>query len=131
MLLADLNLGDVLWSMIALFFFVIWLWIIFGIITDIFRSKDLSGAVKAIWVIFLVFLPFLAVLVYLIARGHGMSERALQAHADAQKQFDAYVRQTAGVSTGPAGEIQSAKELLDSGAITQEEFDRIKSQALA
>ena len=97
MLLADINLGDVIWSMIIFFFFIIFLWMIF---------------------------------VYLIVRGHGMSGRMAKSQAEAQAQFDDYVRQTAGTSSA-AGEITSAKALLDSGAISQDEFERIKQQALA
>jgi hypothetical protein len=130
MILADINLADIMWSMMAFFFFIIVLWMIFGIITDVFRSDDLSGASKAIWCIFIIFLPWLAIFIYLIARGNGMTERAMKSNAAAQAQFDAYVRETAGPA-GPAGEIKSAKELLDSGAISQEEFERIKAKALA
>lgn len=129
MIIADINLGDVLWSMIAFFFFVIFLWIIFGIIGDIFRSDDLSGVSKALWCIFIIFVPWLAIFIYLIARGHGMSDRALAANQKAQAQFNDYVRQTAG--SNPAEQIASAKELLDAGTITQDEFDQIKRSALA
>jgi hypothetical protein len=130
MVLADITLGDVMWSMIAFFFFVIVLWMIFGIIGDIFRSKDLSGGAKALWCIFIIVLPWLAIFIYLIARGSGMSERAIQAQKDAQSQFDSYVRETAGSGT-PADQIASAKALLDSGAITQAEFDQLKQKAMA
>ena len=132
MILADINLGDVIWSMIAFFFFVIILWMIFGIITDIFRSDDLSGVTKAIWCIAIIIIPWLAIFIYLIVRGSGMAERSLKAQAQAKAQFDSYVRDTAGASAGgAAGEIKSAKELLDSGAISQAEFDQIKAKALA
>jgi hypothetical protein len=130
MVLADINLGDLMWSMIAFFFIVIVLWMIFGIIGDIFRSKDLSGGAKALWCIFIVVLPWLAIFIYLIARGSGMSDRAIQAQKDAQAQFDSYVRETAGSGT-PADQIASAKALLDGGAITQAEFDQLKQKALA
>jgi hypothetical protein len=129
MVLADINFGDVLWSMF-IFFFIIFLWMIFGIITDIFRSDDLSGVAKALWCIAIVLVPWLAIFIYLIARGKGMSGRANKANEDAQAQFDAYVKQTAGTS-GPADEIASAKSLLDSGAINADEFDRLKQAALA
>jgi ABC-type Fe3+ transport system permease subunit len=130
MLLADIDFADVIWSMIMFFFFVIFLWMIFGIIGDIFRSDDLGGGSKALWCIFIVFLPFLAIFIYLIVRGHGMAERAMKSNAQAQAQFESYVRETAG-SSGAAGEITSAKALLDSGAISQEEFERIKASAMA
>ena len=130
MLLADITLTDVIWSMFMFFFFVIFLWMIFGIIGDIFRSDDLGGVSKTLWCIAIVFFPFLAIFIYLIVRGKGMSERSLKASQQAQAQFDSYVRETAGPS-GPTAEIKNAKELLDSGAITQAEFDHIKSKALA
>lgn len=132
MLLADISFTDVIWSMIVFFFFIIFLWMIFGIIGDIFRSDDLSGVSKAIWCIALVFLPWLTIFIYLIVRGSGMARRSMEANAQAKAQFDTYVRETAGGgSGGPAGEIKSAKELLDSGAISQAEFDQIKARALA
>jgi hypothetical protein len=130
MVLADISFGDVIWSMIMFFFFVIVLWMIFGIIADIFRSKDLSGGVKALWCIALVIVPWLTIFIYLIVRGSGMTERSLEAHQQSQAQFDQYVKQTAGTAT-PADEISSAKALLDSGTISQEEFDQLKSGALA
>ncbi len=130
MLLAEIDFAEVIWSMVLFFFFVIFLWMIFGIISDIFRSEDLSGGMKAVWCIALVFLPWLTIFIYLIARGNGMAERSLKASAKAQAQFDDYVRQTAG-SGGATAEIQNAKALLDSGAITQAEFDQIKAKALA
>ena len=131
MILADISFSDVLWSMVVFFFFIIVLWMIFGIIGDIFRSDDLSGVTKALWCIALVLIPWLTIFIYLIVRGHGMAERSLQANAKARAQFDTYVRDTAGSGGGAAGEIKSAKELLDSGAITQAEFDQIKAKALA
>jgi hypothetical protein len=130
MLLADINFTDLIWSMFIFFFFVIFLWMIFGIIGDIFRSDDLSGVSKAIWCIGIVIIPWLAIFIYLIVRGHGMSERAMKSNADAQQQFESYVRQTAGTGSA-AGEIKSAKELLDTGAISEPEFERIKASALA
>ena len=129
MLLADINLGDVLWSMIAFFFFVIFLWIIFGIIGDIFRSKDLSGVTKALWCIAIVIVPWLTIFIYLIVRGSGMSDRALAAHQKAQAQFDSYVRETASTAT-PTEQITQAKALLDAGTIDQDEFDHLKATAL-
>lgn len=130
MLLADISFGDVVWSMFIFFFFIIFLWMIFGIIADIFRSDDLSGVSKALWCIAIIVVPWLAIFIYLIARGKGMSERALAANQQARAQMDAYVRQTAGTA-GPADEIASAKALLDSGAITADEFERLKQAALA
>lgn len=131
MILADINFADVMWSMIAFFFFVIVLTMIFQIIVDVFRSDDLSGASKAIWAIFIVLLPWLAIFVYLIARGGGMAERAVRSDQEAQEQFAAYVASVAPPGRSAAGEIADAKALLESGAITQAEFDALKSKALA
>ena len=130
LLAADYPFLDVFWTMILFFFWVAWIWVLVGIISDVFRRHDSSGFVKALWVLFLIFLPFLGVLVYVIANGKGMSERSFQ-HAQAQRaQFDDYVQSVA-TSTGPAHEIEKAKSLLDSGAITQSEFDSLKAKALA
>jgi hypothetical protein len=132
MVLADISFGEVLWSMLALFFFVIFLWIIFGIIADVFRSDDLGGVTKAIWCIALVLVPFLTAFIYLIVRGQGMAGRALKSNAAAQEQLAAYAR-TAGGATSPSAtdQIKDAKALLDSGAINADEFERIKASALA
>jgi hypothetical protein len=107
---------------------VIWIWIVITVFIDVFRRDDIGGWHKAAWVVFVIILPFLGVLVYLIAQHDGMRRRS-EKQAQAQKQaFDDYVRDTAG---GSAGEIAKAKELLDSGAITQEEFDKLKAKALS
>jgi hypothetical protein len=125
---ADYPFLDVLWSMIIFFFWVIWIWIVITVLIDIFRRDDIGGGSKALWVIFVVILPWLGVLVYLIAQHDGMRQRSIQ-QAQAQKQeFDSYVREAAG---GSADQIAKAKELLDSGAINQEEFNALKAKALA
>jgi len=125
---ADYPFVDVLWSMIIFFFWVIWIWIVITVLIDVFRRHDIGGWAKAAWVVFVVILPWLGVLVYLIVEHDGMRERSLS-QAQAQRQeFDNYVRTTAG---GSASEIAQAKELLDSGAITQEEFAALKAKALA
>jgi hypothetical protein len=125
---ADYPFMDVLWSMIIFFFWVIWIWIVITVLIDVFRRHDIGGWAKAAWVIFVVILPWLGVLIYLIVEHDGMRERSVK-QAQAQKeQFDDYVRDTAG---GSAGEIAKAKELLDSGAITQQEFDALKAKALS
>ena len=125
---ADYPFMDVLWSMIIFFFWVIWIWIVITVLMDVFRRNDIGGWAKAAWTIFVVILPWLGVLIYLIAEHNGMRERSVQ-QAQAQKeQFDDYVRDAAG---GSADEIAKAKELLDSGTITQEEFAAIKAKALA
>jgi Phospholipase_D-nuclease N-terminal/Short C-terminal domain len=127
---ADYPFLDVLWTMILFFLWVAWIWILISILMDVFRRRDISGWGKALWTIFVVALPFLGVLVYLIAEGKEMGERRIQEAQAAQSQFDDYVRTTAG-SGGAAAEIERAKGLLDSGAITQAEFDSIKAKALA
>ena len=124
---ADYPFLDVLWTMIIFFCWVIWIWIVITVLVDLFRRHDVGGWGKAAWVIFVIVLPFLGVLIYLIAQHDGMRERSVK-QAEAQKQaFDQYVRDAAG---GSAAEIAQAKELLDSGAITQEEFDTLKAKAL-
>jgi ABC-type multidrug transport system fused ATPase/permease subunit len=127
-LATDYPFLDILWTMIIFFAWVAWIWIAITVFIDIFRRHDISGWVKALWVVFVIILPFLGVLIYLIASHDGMADRNMKA-AQAQKdQFDAYVRDTAG---GSASEIAKAKELLDSGTISQQEFDQIKQKALA
>ena len=127
MILADINFADVLWSMLAFFFFVIFLWMIFGIVGDIFRSDDLSGVSKAVWCIFLVFLPFLTALVYLIARGKGLAERSAAARGGVVPETDDY---RPAASASPTEDIAQAKALLDAGTISQGEFEALKSKAL-
>ena len=129
MILADVNLGEILWTTLVIFFMVIYFMILFSILGDLFRDHDTSGWGKAAWVLFLVIAPFLAALIYLIARGNGMAKRSMAAQADAQKQFNEYVQSVAG-SGSPSDQIAQAKQLLDSGAIDQAEFDRLKAKAL-
>jgi Phospholipase_D-nuclease N-terminal/Short C-terminal domain len=127
-LAADYPFLDVLWTMFIFFLFIIWIWILITVFVDIFRRKDTSGFSKAAWIIFVIILPYLGVLIYLIANHEGMADRNIQA-AQAQKAAtDDYIRS---VSGGAAAEIERAKGLLDSGAITQAEFDSIKAKALA
>ena len=129
MILADVSFGQVLWSMLALFFLFIWIMILFQVLIDLFRDHSESGAMKALWVIFFVLAPFLAVFVYLIARGKGMAERNAALQQSSQKDFDQYVQSVAGGS--PTDQIAKAKELLDAGTIDQAEFDALKAKALA
>jgi ABC-type multidrug transport system fused ATPase/permease subunit len=131
MVLANVNLGDLLWSMVFFFFLFIWIMILLQVLADLFRDHSESGAMKALWVIFIVILPFLAVLVYLIARGKGMAERNAALQKNAQKDFDSYVQNAAGAGTSPTDQIAKAKELLDAGTIDQGEFDSLKAKALA
>ncbi|HEX6744727.1 MAG TPA: PLD nuclease N-terminal domain-containing protein [Solirubrobacteraceae bacterium] len=127
---ADYPFLDVLWTMIIFFTWVVWIWIMIVILTDVFRRRDISGWVKALWVVFLIVLPFLGALVYLIAQHDGMSQRQADAARGQKEQMDDYVRSVAG-SGGAAAEIDKAKQLLDSGAINQTEFDALKAKALA
>jgi hypothetical protein len=128
---ADYPFLDILWSMIIFFAWVAWIWILIVIIGDLFRRHDTSGFAKALWVIFLIVLPFLGVLVYLIVNSSGMAERSAERAREGQEQMAAYVRSVSGSSGGAASEIEKAKQLLDSGAITQEEYDGLKAKALA
>ena len=125
---ADYPFLDVLWSMLIFFVWVIWIWIVITVLIDVFRRHDIGGFAKALWVIFVVILPWLGVLIYLIAEHDGMRERSMRQAQSQKAELDEYVRETAG---GSAGEIAKAKELLDSGAITQEEFDALKAKALS
>jgi hypothetical protein len=127
---ADYPFLDVFWTMILFFFWVAWLVILFRIVADIFRRHDTSGWVKALWILFVIVLPFLGVLIYLIANGDEMGRRDLEQSRAARAEFDDYVRSVADTG-GPAAEIDRAKQLLDSGAISQAEFEAIKSKALA
>jgi hypothetical protein len=129
-LAADYPFLDVLWTMFIFFLFIIWIWILITVFADIFRRKDMSGIGKAVWIIFVILLPYLGVLVYLIANHDGMADRNLQQIQKQQQATDAYIQSVAG-SGGAAAEIEKAKGLLDSGAITQAEFDAIKQKALA
>jgi hypothetical protein len=127
---ADYPFMDVLWSMIIFFFWVIWIWIVITVLVDIFRRHDIGGWAKAAWVVVVVILPWLGVLVYLIAQHDGMRERSMKQAQAQRREFDDYVRDTAG-GGGSAADIAKAKELLDSGAITQQEFETLKAKALA
>jgi energy-coupling factor transporter transmembrane protein EcfT len=121
---------DILWTMIIFFAWVAWIWMLIVIFTDIFRRRDIGGWAKAAWIVFMIIIPFIGVLVYLIAEHKGMADRQADAMQQAQQQTDQYIRSVAG-SEGAADQIAKGKELLDSGAITQAEFDSLKSRALA
>ena len=129
MIAADYPFLDLLWTMVIFFLWVIWFWLLFTVFADIFRRHDISGVKKTVWIIFTILVPFLGVFVYLITQNVGMTERQLERTRAQREQFDAYVRETAG--GGAAAEIEKAKSLLDSGAITQAEYDAIKQKALA
>jgi hypothetical protein len=125
---ADYPFLDVFWTMILFFAWIAWIWIAITCFADIFRRHDIGGWHKALWVVFIIVVPFLGVLVYLIAQHDGMRDRSIERARQERAALDEYVRDTAG---GPASEIAKAKELLDKGAITQEEFDAIKAKAMA
>jgi hypothetical protein len=130
MLAADYPFLDVLWTMLIFFLWIMWFWLLITVFADIFRRRDISGWGKTAWLIFVIILPFLGVFIYLITPSDEMAQRNMDQARAQQQQFDAYVRETAG-SSGAAAEIEKAKALLDSGAITQAEFDAIKQKALA
>ncbi len=127
--LAEYQLGDALLTVLAIFFVVIWIWILITVMVDLFRDRELSGWWKAVWVFFLIFLPFLTVFIYLIARGNGMRDRAIEDQKEMKAATDAYIRETAGVS--PADEIAKLSELKRSGAISEAEFEALKAKALS
>ncbi|GAB3389950.1 SHOCT domain-containing protein [Humibacter soli] len=124
-----MNFWDVFWDIVWVFFFVAYLFVLFGIIGDLFRDHKLNGWWKALWILFLIFVPFLTALIYLIARGRGMSERSAAAAASARQQTDAYIQQVAGKS--PTEEISDAAKLLAAGTITTEEYEKLKAKALS
>jgi hypothetical protein len=128
-LAADYPFLDVFWTMVVFFVWIIWIWLLITIIADVFRRHDTSGFTKVLWIVFVILVPFLGVFVYLIVNHDGMAERGMQRANAERAQMDEYVRTAAG-SGGAADEIARAKGLLDSGAITQAEFDALKAKAL-
>jgi len=131
LLAADYPFLDVLWTMLVFFLWVSWFMILFHVVADIFRRRDASGAKKTLWLIFVLFLPFVGVFAYLIANSDDMAARNLERARAEQAQMDEYVRSAAGSGGGAAAEIDRAKALLDSGTITEPEFEAIKAKALA
>jgi len=127
---ADYPFLNILWSMIIFFAWVIWIWMMIVILTDVFRRPDIGGWAKAAWTVFLIVLPFLGVLAYLISQHDKMAERRVKDVQAQQAVVDSHIRDVSG-GDGPAGEIANAKQLLDSGAIDQTEFDQLKRRALA
>src|SRR5271167_1657221 len=121
---------EVFWTLLIFFAFIIWLWILCTVFTDIFRRHDTSGFVKVLWIIFIIIIPYFGSFIYLIVEHKGMTERAIAAQKQAQSQVDEYVKSVAGASD-PTEQIAKAKQLLDSGTISQAEFDQIKQKALA
>ena len=129
MLAADYPFLDVFWSMLIFFMFFIWIMILFKVFGDLFRRRDIGGGMKTVWIIFVILLPFLGVFIYLIAEGNKMAARDMDQMQAMKEQQDEYIKSVAGSSA--ADQISRAKQLLDSGAITQAEFDTMKQKALA
>ena len=127
---ADYPFLNVFWTMILFFFWVAWIWVLVGVVSDLFRRHDASGWLKALWLVCLIFVPFLGVLAYVIVNGQDMSRRGMERTQANQARFDGYVQSVA-KDGGSAGEIEKAKSLLDSGAITPAEYDSLKAKALA
>jgi ABC-type transport system involved in cytochrome bd biosynthesis fused ATPase/permease subunit len=128
--LAAYTFGDVMWTMLVFFAWIIFFWLLFTVFGDLFSRHDISGWAKTAWVILVIILPFLGIFIYLIANGKGMGERAAQRAQAQQSQMENYVRSVASSDSG-ADQIAKGKQLLDSGAITQAEFDQLKAKALA
>src|SRR5919201_4174396 len=129
MLIADYTLGDALLTVLEIFFLVLFFWILITIIGDLFRDHEMSGWGKAGWIILLVLVPFIGALIYLIARGEGMRERAAKEQAEVRRHMDAYIRETA--ATSPADELHKLNELRQKGALSDEEFEQAKAKLLA
>jgi Phospholipase_D-nuclease N-terminal/Short C-terminal domain len=127
---ADYPFLEVLWTLLVFFLWVAWFVLLFRVVADVFRRHDIGGGKKTVWLIFVLFVPFIGVFAYLIVNADDIARRNVQEVQAAQTQFDDYVKSVA-ASSGPASEIESAKKLLDSGAISQAEFEAIKAKALA
>ena len=127
-LAADYPFLEVLWTLLVFFVWVAWFWLLITVAVDVFRRRDIGGGKKTLWLLFMLFIPFIGVFAYLIVNHDEMAQRDIERAKAQQAQFDDYVKT---VSGGAATEIDKAKQLLDSGAITQSEFDAIKAKALA
>ena len=123
-----MSFWDIVWFIFITFVFVAYLMVLFSILGDLFRDKETSGVVKALWIIALLLFSFLTALIYLIVRGHGMADRSAKQAQEIKQAQDEYIRDVAGAT--PAEQIARAKELLDSGAISQAEYDQLKTKAL-
>ena len=120
---------QVFWWIIEVFILFAYLIVLFNIVSDLFRDRELGGFAKAVWLLLLLIVPILTALAYILVRGKSMAERSMAAHSQAKEQADAYIREVAGAN--PASEIATAKGLLDSGAITAEEFETLKTRVLS
>ena len=126
--IADITFGEILLIVFEMFLFVVWIWILFTIITDLFRNHDMSGLLKGVWIILLIFIPYITALIYLIVYGNDMRERTLRAQAEAKHQADDYIR--AAAQTSPADELHKLHELVEKGALTEAEYDKAKAKLL-
>ncbi len=131
MLGADWGTGEVLWSLIWFTLFFIWIWILIAVFADIFRSRDMGGVAKFLWVFFVIFMPYLGVFVYLIARGHKMSEHAAADAAAMDAAQKAYIRDAVGGGGGPAAELERLAALKANGTIDEAEFQKLKAQVVS
>ena len=131
MLAYDYPLLNLFWTMLIFFLWIAWFFLLFRVIADIFRSHDMGGFAKALWIIFVIFLPFLGIFVYLIARGHSMQERSMREAQHREAEFRSYVQQTAGGTAGTAEELARFAELHEQGVLTDAEFEQAKARALA
>jgi putative oligomerization/nucleic acid binding protein/phospholipase D-like protein len=131
MLSSDFGTGQVFWSMVWFFLFFIWIWILITVFADIFRSHDMGGWAKALWVIFVIVFPYLGVFVYLIARGGKMHEHAVQAAQAQDEQMRAYIRSATSPGGGAADELTRLADLRDRGVLSEEEFQTAKAKALS
>lgn len=123
-----MQFGEFLWSLLLIFFMIMYFMILFSVVIDLFRNHQMGGFAKALWILFLIFIPLISLLIYVIVYGKSMAERQQSAVVQAQQDQDAYIKQVAG--TSPAEQIAQAQQLLNSGAISQDEFDKLKTKAL-
>ena len=126
---STVEFGEFLWSLLVIFFMIMYFMILFSVVIDLFRNHEMGGFAKALWVLFLIFVPLISLLVYVIVYGKSMAQRQQTAVVEAQQEQDAYIKQVAG--TSPAEQIAQAQQLLNSGAISQDEFDKLKAKALS
>ena len=124
-----MQFGEFLWSLLLIFFMIMYFMILFSVVIDLFRNHQMGGFAKALWIIFLIFIPLISLLIYVIVYGKSMAERQQSAVVQAQQDQDAYIKQVAG--TSPAEQIAQAQQLLNSGAISPDEFDKLKTKALS
>ena len=124
-----MEFGQFLWSLLVIFFMLMYFMILFSVVIDLFRNHQMGGFAKALWIIFLIFVPLISLLIYVIVYGKSMAQRQQTAVVEAQQDQAAYIKQVAG--TSPAEQIAQAQQLLNSGAISQAEFDKLKAKALS